>query len=354
MAISYYAEITRVKPAAKNKVKDKVEYNIRVFYKNDDVIEQMGGIGLFGNIGNYAKVSTYSVKDLSYGAILTDKETGSYGTGAKFTVAVIPATSGTYTPGFYIQIYDPGIFGSSLIGTSVKKALEDDPSLLPVTIKAPTGTTVKIPTIQVTKASVTPDMPSDLKGRNNDTGQSGLDPKCAGFQYDVCNKRWITIWKTLRYVNPKTNKIATTAEQVALNSGQGPKGYNKQFTYYIEAVTQKAYDDNPGKTLEYLRTHKIGVSRPYTAPGWDWASNNMPYNPPGTGTSMGSFKGATEQKFKSFVSKVCGDVPPPDTKDTPAVVEKSTVLPTAGNNSNPPPHIVTRHFSPIADYKETE
>lgn len=351
MAISYYAEVTRSKPAAKNKSQTKVGYDIRVFYKNDDVIQQMGGIGLFGNTDNYAKVSTYAVKDLSYGDMKTSSETGSYGTGAKFSVDVTPATSGTYTPGFYVEIYDPGFIGASLIGSSVKSALDADPSLLPVTFKIPTGGTVKIPTIQVTKATVAPNMPDDLKGRNSGS-ESGIADSCLGFQWDSCRKSWITIWKKSRYVNPKTNKVATAAEQSAILSGSGPKGYNKQFTYYIEAVTQKAYDDNPGKTLEQLRTLKIGVSRPYTAPGWDWASNNTPYDPPGTGPSMGSFKGATEEHFKKFINQICGDVPPVDDGAGPKV-EKSTVLPTAGNNSNPPPHIVTRHFSPVADYKES-
>ena len=354
MAISYYAEVTRETPAAKNKAGEKVRYNVRVFYQNDDVIEQMGGIGLVGNVGNYAKVGKYNVTDLSYGDIKTTTETGSYGTGAKFYLDVTAATSGTYKPGIVVEIYDPGIIGATKIGTSVVAALEADPSLLPVTFHIPAGQTVKIPVIQATKAPVTPDMPSDLKGRNNDGGQSGLDPKCLGFQYAPCFKSWMTIWKEHRYVNPKTNKIIKKgdADFTALNAGQGPKGYSKQFHYYIEAVTAKAYKDNPGKTLEYLRTNKIGVSRPFTAPGWDWAANNQPYLEPGTGICYASAKSTVEEKFKALIAKNCEEVPPVETG--PSGITKSTVLPTAGNNSNPPPHIVTRHFSPIADYTKED
>ena len=384
MAVEVWGEVVRRNPATKNKAGTEVWYQIR-FYKKDTPTSPIrriprNKVGFFGdpNVGKYTwELHVIDVNGISEGALLVKEEEISWqdpgGPIVKENmdyaeISFKAASPNYYTPAFYFYI--TGTDGSTVIGygQSAKpgvipqSVLDTFGDITPMYFKVPQETpfsiidasklpykyqTEIIPKMGITKKPVTPDMPSDLKGRNNDGGQSGLDNRCLGFQYDSCRKRWITIWKTRRYVNPKTHKIATTSEASAIDSGQGPKGYNKQFTYYIESVTDKAYKDNPGKTLEQLRAMKLTV-RPYTAPGWDWASNNLPYNPPGTGTSLGSFKLATETQYRKFINGNCEELPPAPTG--PANPDKSTVLPTIGNNSNPPPHIVTRHFSPVADY----
>lgn len=384
MTVEIWAEVVRKNPAKKNKADTEIFYQIR-FYKKDTPSSparriHRNKVGWFSdpNVGKYTwELHVMDVPNISEGALLSKEESISWqDPGGPIVkedmdfceISFKASKPGYYTPSFYF--YVTGTDGSTAVGygqsakpgvipTSVSTVFT---GIQPMYFKVPedhvwsvidasgnpyTYQTDIIPTMNITKAPVTPDMPNDLKGRNNDGDQSGLDKRCLGFQYDSCRKRWITIWKTLRYVNPKTHKIATTAEQAALNAGSGPKGYNKQFTYYIEAVEDKAYKSNPGKTLEQLRALKL-TTRPYTAPGYDWASSNLPYNPPGTGTSLGSFKLATETQYRKFINGNCEDLPPAPTG--PATVQQSTVLPTVGNNSNPPPHIVTRHFSPIADY----
>ena len=355
MAINYYAEVTREKPAAKNKANTKIRYNVRVYKNNDGVINQLGSVGLFGNLDKFAAVVLDPVKDLSYGKIVATSETGSHGTGAKFYVDITPETSGYYTPGFRVDIREPDIVESHVIGTTDSKARTDDPSLFEVVFASPTGTPVSIPTIQVTKAEVAPDMPTMLKGINRDTDQSGLDSTCGGFQYDSCRKRWITIWKRHRYVHPKTHKVATNAQAKIIDEGGtgAPTGYNKQYGYEIEGILDSVARDpaNAGKTFAQMRTagktlRNLNVK---SLGKWDWASNNTPYDPPGTGTSLGSWKSATETAFKAFINGNCAELPTQDnnnsatTPDTPIDLDKLIA------RFNPPPHITTRHFSPIAD-----
>ena len=386
MAVEIWGEVVRRNPAKKNKANTEIWYQIR-FYRKDTPSSPArriprNKVGFFGdpNVGKYTwELHVIDNPNISEGALLVKEESISWqdpgGPIVKENmdfceISFKASKPGYYNPDFYLYI--TGTNGSSVIGYGQSKkpgvipqsTLDTFGDITPMYFKVPedlvwavidasgnpyTYQTDIIPKMNITKAPVTPDMPKDLKGRNNDGDQSGLDKRCLGFQYDSCRKRWITIWKTRRYVNPKNHKIATATEASAIDAGQGPKGYNKQFTYYIEAVEDKAYKNNPGKTLEQLRALKL-TTRPYTAPGWDWASNNLPYNPPGTGTSLGSFKLATETQYRKFINGNCEELPPAPTG--PATTDKSTVLPTVGNNSNPPPHIVTRHFSPVADYKK--
>ena len=390
MTVEIWGEVVRKDPSSKNKANTKIYYEIR-FYKKDTPTSPARRIHrnkpvIFTNVnvGKYTwELHVEDVKDLVEGSLLSKTESISWqdpgGPIVYEDMDFCQISFETSKPGYYVpqfNFYITDTDGETVIGYGQSK----NPGVIPTTVsntftgikpyyfKVPEDLTWSvidaskspykyqteiIPTMIITKAPVVPDMPAMLKGINIDTDQSGIEKKAGGFQYDSCRKRWITIWVRHRYVNPKTHVVADKNQTASIDAGQGPKGFNKQYTYEIEGILDSvARDKNNsqysfsqlskmGKTLHNLNTNSINK--------WDWASNNMPYDPPGTGTSMGSWKTATETAYKSFINGNCEELPPSGnnnsstTPDTPIDIDKLIA------RFNPPPHITTRHFSPIAD-----
>jgi hypothetical protein len=371
MAVKYWAEIVRETPAAKNLCNEQVFYAVRVFKgdTNDPSIEfQLGSfkrIELDGSDSRRAVVTTKNVKDLTEGAVIVTEDPFRKPLDRDyFKVSFTSSKPATYTPQFTIKVYEPFqsiLPGVSNASTSQLRASTEQADInngaVRVSIIAPRQNntfnwgqlgynpakwqTVTIPTIQFTKAPVTPDRADAIA----ESASSTID----GWTWDECTgKRWVGVFASYRYVLTKSPYTVATFDATK-NSPNVDGAYSKQIKYRVQALSQadlKAYPD--ATFAEHKTAGRVRVI--WTASGWDWASTGKAFVDPKitkTGISAQSYKNEAIATRKKFSVKICtggggggggaGDNTPPPQK-TPESVKKA-------NNFNPYPHTATRNFA---------
>ena len=368
MAVKYWAEIVRETPAAKNTCGEQVYYAVRVFKGSttDASIEYQltafQRIELDGSDSRRVTVGTKDVTDLVEGAVIKTHDTfwdpldNNY-----FRVGFTSSKPGTYTPKFTIKAYEPFqsiLPGLSNASTSQLRASTEQADInagaLPITIIAPrqnssknwgqtgynptTWQTVLVPTISFTKASVAPDRTTALAQGS----QSTLD----GWGWDSCNKRWVGVFYSYQYRQPKSPYLTKPAVKTdPLTSGD----YNKQIKYFVKAILQSDLEKYPNATWDDQVTAGR-LKTVWTASGWDWVATGKAFVEPKTTVTLSaqSYKNeaiATRKKFESTNCAAVGGSTTP--APAPATVTLTESLKQA-ESFNPPPHIITRHFSPIA------
>jgi hypothetical protein len=368
MAVKYYAEIVRETPSTKNVCNEQVYYAVRVFKGDttdpsiEDQLTSFARIEVGTSDERRAVVTTKNVADLVEGQVIKTHDTfwdpldENY-----FRVGFTSSKPGTYTPKFTIKIYEPFqaiLPGLSNASTSSLVASTEQADInsgsLPVTIVVPRQSnsknwgqisynpakwqTVTIPSIAFTKKAVAPDRTTALAQGSAST----LD----GWGWDSCNKRWVGVFFSYQYRQPKSPYATKTANPTdPLTSS----GYNKQIKYFVKAILQADLTKYPNATWDdHVAAGRLKTV--WTANGWDWVATGKAFVEPKTTPTIStqSYKNdaiATRKKFESANCAAITGSPAP--APAPATVTLTESLKQA-ESFNPPPHIITRHFSPIA------
>jgi hypothetical protein len=371
MAVKYYAEIVRATPATKNVCGEQVIYNVRVFKGDtvDPTIEdQLNNFQKFETGTSSQRRATVGVKavtDLVLGQVLTVHNDPFWVPldNDYFSVGFTSSKPSTYTPKFMIKIYQPfqsilpGLSNastSSLVASTEQADLNN--GALPVTIIPPRQTspknwgqigynpakwqTVAVPSITFTKAAVAPDRASTLAQASPQT--------LNGWGWDSCNKRWVGIFSTYKYKerkSPYRELPAVSTDPIKSTT------YEKQVKYSVKSILESDLKKYPTVSFEDHATAGR-VKTVWTASGWDWMSDNKAYVPPSATVKItsGSYKNEAIASHKKFQSSICEGA----TSSTTTTTTTTTTPPATSTTIksaeafNPPPHIMTRHFSPIA------
>lgn len=379
MAIKYWAEVTRVTPEpASVQTETEVGYEVRVFEINGDpsTERQLRAPSIFGTGYEYAAVVRLDpAADIVEGSVIVkdDKEyAASNGdtSGDVFYFTVKTSKPQTYTPSLTIAVVQQsfttipwlGNFSSRTIRAANKTKIVDfdgatysqsTSGYLTLTIDVPRQNTskdwglisrgpggykwqtVKVPSVIFTKRVVKTAVPSGVF-----SGAADVE----SFVSDVCNKRFIGIKARYRFWDAKTKRVITTPQQQTLA--------NKQVQYYIAGVLESDVKAYPTADFtDHLNAGRVRTNI-WQSAGWDWVSTGKAYVEPGTKATITaqSYRNeaiAYRKKLESTdCSKLSGVTPTPAPAPAPNVTTTTTLK--SAETFNPPPHIMTRHFSPIA------
>jgi hypothetical protein len=379
MAIKYWAEVTRTIPEpASVQTETLVGYEVRVFEVDGGVSteRQLRGPSVFGNGYQYAAVVRLDpAADIVEGDVITKDDTeyaASNGdtSGDVFTFTVKTSKPQTYVPSLTIVVVQQsfttipwlGNLSSRPIRAANKTKIKDfdgttytqaSQGYLTLTIDVPRQSTtkdwgvisrgpggykwqtVKVPSVIFTKRVPKKPVP---------TGVFEGEADVESFVSDVCNKRFIGIKARYRYWDAKAKKAIT---QVPLQTPD-----KKQVQYFIVGVLESDIKAHPTADYDdHLAAGRVKTNI-WQSAGWDWVSTGKAYVEPNTKATISaqSYRNeaiAYRKKLENTdCSKQSGVTPPPGNTPPPNVTTTTTLK--SAETFNPPPHIMTRHFSPIA------
>lgn len=380
MAIKYWAEVTRATPEPASVQTDtEVGYEVRVFEINGDASteRQLRAPSIFGTGYGYAAIVRLdAAPDIVEGTVIAkdDKEyAASNGntSGDVFYFTVKTSKPQTYTPSLTIVVVEQsfttipwlGNFSSRTIRAANKTKIIDfdgttytqaSQGYLTLTIdvprqntnkdwglisRGPTGytwQTVKVPSVLFTKRVVKTAVPAGIF-----SGAADVE----SFVSDVCNKRFIGIKARYRFWDAKAKKVITNLPQQTIA--------NKQVQFYIVGVSEADVKAHPTADFnDHLAAGRVKTNI-WQSAGWDWVSTGKAYVEPGTKATITaqSYRNeaiAYRKKLENTdCSKASGITNNGPATNTPPNTTTTTTLKSA-ETFNPPPHIMTRHFSPIA------
>ena len=379
MAIEYYAEVVLKEYRDKWSAETPVEYNVRVFKKNDGVEDQLIKIPAFSVPGAgeefFAKVDVNNLADCEVSSVKTRSEDQGNDKKDSFYFTITPKTSGTYTPTIEVRVYKDGWLYINGVASSVQKDLDDNPTqnLKLLEFKVPrqnTNSLVKkesngtkvyqtetIPSIVVTKKITTPRMPEPLFSFNPALNVNEAREALQPFSYASCTKSWVVPYKFPRWVNKTTGQIRThdatlAVEAVTVTQFNTGDGYIKQWQYSLFEISHKdavanEKSDNVKTITQLISAGKLKSI--WTSPSFDWASTNSTFGPSGrTAQNQYSNKTLLLDKLKAYTTNNCEELPPgtgdgKSEEDIPKPADVTSI------RFNPPPHSVTRSFPVIAD-----
>lgn len=379
MAIKYWAEVTRAIPEPASVQTDTlVEYEVRVFEIDGDASteRQLKGPSVFGTGYKYAAVVRLDpAADIVEGDVETkdDTEYGSSGVtvGDVFTFKVRTSKPQTYTPSITIAVieqsfttipwlnrfsartiraanktkivdFDGAVYKQSEVGyltLTIDVPRQDTVKSWGVIGRGPSGyrwQTVKVPSVIFTKRVVPPPVPTGVFDGAADVEK---------FVSDVCNKRFIGIKARYRFWDAKAKRAITVASQQTLAT--------KQVQYYIVGILESDIKAHPTADYDDHVTAGRVKTNIWQSAGWDWVSTGKAYVEPSTKATITaqSYRNEAIAYRKKLESTDCSKASG-ITSSSSSVPAKPNVTTTATLKSaetfNPPPHIMTRHFSPIA------
>jgi len=196
--------------------------------------------------------------------------------------------------------------------------------------------TVKVPSVIFTKRVVPPPVPTGVFDGAADVEK---------FVSDVCNKRFIGIKARYRFWDAKAKRAITVASQQTLAT--------KQVQYYIVGILESDIKAHPTADYDDHVTAGRVKTNIWQSAGWDWVSTGKAYVEPSTKATITaqSYRNEAIAYRKKLESTDCSKASG-ITSSSSSVPAKPNVTTTATLKSaetfNPPPHIMTRHFSPIA------
>lgn len=174
-------------------------------------------------------------------------------------------------------------------------------------VKIQTGS--KIPSVIFTKAPTAPTVPSTVSAYDS-FGKNGP------YQWDACENHFVRLWHSNVTEVPVQGQSGTTVQQYTVSvkyfdKNGDPKGKDKIMSKQVNGITvnkEKATESHVPKSLTQQALGMLDKAKNCTNPsGGGGAGNGGATTPPATSTTIKS-----------------------------------------AETFNPPPHIMTRHFSPIA------